>query len=169
MWLRNIPFSACLLLACCGTALAQASPQPDTSSGASLFPSNYRVQIAVELARDYAKDGRGPAEITATNDRRGGLLATEEQHGAAIVCVQYPVDRTWGMVQLEGQTTRAIVYTAINNTLTFGKTQYKRTKNDRGPSKCDGATTRFTELEALSARLKDCVNKTQKSCSFVRL
>ena len=134
---------ATMLLGACG----QAPP----------LPQNYRATLALNLVQEYARDGKGPPEITSP---RSGVTMGGP---ATSVIVRYPVLGPYQILS-PGRTTQRCI-TIERNTLSAGRLVGSR-RRDGTDTLCSSYTgfERFTELESLAQQIRQCQERGSYPC-----
>ena len=135
------------------SAVAQALKAPD-------LPSGYRMNAAVQLARDYVNDAIGPAEINPEPTQY------ERSWGAGTyVRVRYPVKQT-NFLGGESLGMRCIMIGSSRNPREPEKTSVSITRPKRDPSECEPRDTfvPYRELEQMAAKLRKCKEKGEERC-----
>lgn len=148
-----------LLIATCHPAAASGA-QPAPANTRPELPKNYRANAAVQLARDYASDAIGPAEIFPEPIKSAGNFFAGEQ-----VYVRYPVRRT-NFLGAESTAMRCIFIGTYQHVVT-GRTSgpsISRPRTDSDECQPKEKFVRFTELEQMGAKLRKCKEKGEERC-----
>jgi hypothetical protein len=163
---------ACLLVAGCGGRISHVveSTGPDDptravhppaeedqgspgGNAAPEFPPNYRTRVAVMLAVDYLRDGRGAPEIS---DLMG---YSNVFSGRTSLCVRYPAAP--GPPSYSG--VRSILIWAVRGWGSFGKVEY-RSKMLGVLENCRGTLKPYPELEQIAQKLRECQARDERRC-----
>jgi hypothetical protein len=132
---------------------AQPSDQGPQSSSPGIttppdFPPSYRSRVAVYLAFEYLRDGKGPPEIGELQSAEGPL------GGSTSVCVQFPT---------AGGITRRISIFGTRGVFSFGQASFKRRNLDFW-STCPGEMKPFMELQQIVQKMEACRAKGESRC-----
>jgi hypothetical protein len=123
-------------------------PSPPEINTPPDFPPNYRTRIAVYLALEYLRDGKGPPEISDLQTSANPIA------GRTSVCVQFP---------FAGTMMRRILIYGARGVFSLGQVSFKRTNLDFFVS-CPGEMKPFVELEQVAQKLMACRAKGERRC-----
>jgi hypothetical protein len=148
------------------TGAAQAAQPSDAGPSSSPpaintppeFPPNYRTRIAVMLALEHRRGGKGPPEIT-------DLQSSADPLGAGSwVCVQFPVVAK-GLFGPDPTRTdmRRIRISAARSVISLGQVQFSR-QNLGLFDTCAGEMKPFVELAEVAQKLDACQAKGESRC-----